>query len=404
MQPHPIRKSASCTHVSGLLHALVSLAPSEFQLPGFEENISDDEVLPITSYACQWKIPRKRKESALHMSEATFHKHVYGRERKRNLKPLETFDPRPSEFKGTAGANLPTLLDKVRGKGLAISLLLDPKTRCWSGDTSTAQPMQLQLPCIEDLRESVAELKKSLQLPAEKCREIELKTRDQSLSSLWFSVRRYRITASYFGVIYRRLPTTPPHSLVLQILGSKPFTSVATDWGKKSEPVALKLYVQHQHSNGHDGLYACSSGFVISEDHPFLGASPDAAVHDPTEADQFGVVEIKCPYSCRQVTPAEACLYPKFCCALDAKGIPTLRREHIYYAQIQGQMGVTKRKWCDFVIYTEKGINIERIKFDCDFWEKDLVPKLTKFFDNCLGPEIVSPVHVLGLKVRDLMT
>ena len=61
------------------------------------------------------------------MSEATFHKHVYGRERKHCLKPLETFDPRAVELKGTAGANLPALLDKVRGKRLAISLLLDPQ-------------------------------------------------------------------------------------------------------------------------------------------------------------------------------------------------------------------------------------------------------------------------------------
>lgn len=89
------------------------------------------------------------------------------------MKPLETFDPRPIEFKGTAGVNLPALLDKVRGNGLAISLLLDRTTICWSDESNAAQPRQPQLPSIEELRERVAELKKSLQLPAEKCREIE---------------------------------------------------------------------------------------------------------------------------------------------------------------------------------------------------------------------------------------
>ena len=87
--------------------------------------------------------------------------------------------------------------------------------------------------------------------------------------------------------------------------------------------------MQQKHSTGHDGLYACSSGFVISEDHPFLGAYPDIAAYDPTEADPFGLAEIKCLYSCRQVTPVEACLYPNFSCMIDAKSNPTLRRKHL---------------------------------------------------------------------------
>ena len=65
-------------------------------------------------------------------------------------------------------------------------------------------------------------------------------------------------------------------------------------------------------------------------------------------------------------------------------------------------MGVTKRNWCDFIVYTEKGISVECISFDSEFWGKELVPKLTEFFNTCLAPEIVSPVHTLGLHVRDL--
>ena len=83
--------------------------------------------------------------------------------------------------------------------------------------------------------ERVSEFKKSLHLPLDKCRDIEMKTRDQSQCSLWYSVRKYRITASYFGLIYHRLPTTAPHSLVLRMLGTSSFTSAATEWGKKNE-------------------------------------------------------------------------------------------------------------------------------------------------------------------------
>ena len=67
-------------------------------------------------------------------------------------------------------------------------------------------------------------------------------------------------------------------------------------------------------------------------------------------------------------------------------------------------MGVGDRPWCDFVVYTAKGISVERIHFDKNFWEKQLLPKLTEFYDKCLAPEIVSPIRVLGLKIRDLRT
>ena len=60
-------------------------------------------------------------------------------------------------------------------------------------------------------------------------------------------------------------------------------------------------------------------------------------------------------------------------------------------------MAVGERPWCDFVVYTTQGISVQRILFDNDYWNKELVPKLVSFYDNCIVPEIVCPVHVLGL-------
>ena len=188
----------------------------------------------------------------------------------------------------------------------------------------------------------------------------------------------------------------------------KQFCSQATEWGKKHEPTALQLYEQCKHASGDVGLYCCKSGFVISKEYPFLGASPDAVVHDPHSRDAFGLAEVKCPFPCRSVTPFEACSSPGFCSSLtsNSNGERTLqlRCSHIYFAQIQGQMAITERNWCDFIIYTEKGINVERIRFDEHYWKQELLPKLTPFFDNCFAPEVVSPMHVIGLPVRDLST
>ena len=70
-----------------------------------------------------------------------------------------------------------------------------------------------------------------------------------------------------------------------------------------------------------------------------------------------------------------------------------LKREHPYFAQVQGQMAVGERPWCDFVIYTSQGLSVHRVLFDSDYWENTLLPKLVSFYDNCIAPEIVSPMH-----------
>ena len=63
-------------------------------------------------------------------------------------------------------------------------------------------------------------------------------------------------------------------------------------------------------------------------------------------------------------------------------------------------MGIRNRPWCDFVVYPLKGISVSRVKFD-KFWEGAL-PKLVSFYNNYVAPEIVSPVHTLGIPIHDL--
>ena len=78
-----------------------------------------------------------------------------------------------------------------------------------------------------------------------------------------------------------------------------------------------------------------------------------------------------------------------------------LKHSHLYFAQVQGQMGIGKSNWCDFIVYTKEGITVERIPFDQQYW-KELLSKLIEFYDLCVAPEIVCPKHPLGLPIRDL--
>ena len=141
---------------------------------------------------------------------------------------------------------------------------------------------------------------------------------------------------------------------------------------------------------------------IVNPNYCFLGASPDGAVYDPSNLQEpFGFLEVKNPDTAWNISPIEACSQSGFICCLSG-GQPELKESHHYYAQVQGQMAIGERPWCDFVIYTSKGINIQHIPFDQSYWTNKLLPKLESFYNNCVAPEIVSPLHLLGLPICDL--
>ncbi len=182
-----------------------------------------------------------------------------------------------------------------------------------------------------------------------------MKTKEQSLSPIWFSVRRFRLTASVFGQVYHFRPSTPPDSLVKTLLVGKVISTPAIEWGRINESVALQAYIKHKSDLGNTMMIVCKAGFCICEEHPYLGASPDGYVLDPqAQADsQYGLVEIKCPYKYRKCSLVDAAKHTDFFCSFanaNNQPIVELKRNHQYVMQVQGQMAITDRKWCDFVL------------------------------------------------------
>ena len=82
-------------------------------------------------------------------------------------------------------------------------------------------------------------------------------------------------------------------------------------------------------------------------------------------------------------------------------------RPYNYYYQVQGVMAITGRTWCDFVVWTPKGISIERIQYNESFWADQMCPKLLEFYDKALLPELAAPEHPNGMQAykgaRDLV-
>lgn len=122
----------------------------------------------------------------------------------------------------------------------------------------------------------------------------------------------------------------------------------ATRHGQLHEPDALAAY------EAQSGVMTYGGGeLILHPVHDFLAVTPDGLVGND------GMVECKAPFRGKYTTLAE---------------VP-------YYApQVQLQLACTGRAWCDFVIWRDGGICVDRIPAD-PLWLPSVLPQLVEFMD-----------------------
>lgn len=141
-----------------------------------------------------------------------------------------------------------------------------------------------------------------------------------------------------------------------------------TRWGHELEPVAREAYEKAM------GVEVELCGFI--EFSPSFGGSPDGLVGED------GGIEIKCPYS--------SAVHARYLLMRSPADLKALKPE--YYAQIQGNLLVTGRKWFDFVSYDPRvqnpafALKILRIPRDEKMIAEiiDAVDRATKYRDQLL--------------------
>jgi hypothetical protein len=162
------------------------------------------------------------------------------------------------------------------------------------------------------------------------------------------------------------------------------------EYGKLAEGVSKEIYINHfTKQNIKASLSEC--GLVIMPKFQYLAASPDALV---SVNNEDGLLEIKNLSKHKKLTIKEC--YNK--CKAEKKIFPlnfcnntfSLKRNHSHYTQIQGQLMVTNRNWCDYMLRTEEDYYIERIFRNENFLLK-LKERLDYFFNYCFLPELASP-------------
>ena len=217
--------------------------------------------------------------------------------------------------------------------------------------------------------------------------QIERNTREKSSSDTWFDERQKRLTSSNFGAVVKRRKQIYPKSLLTTIRKSKQSTCPKPcQWGKDKEVKAIQEYYKLKRKHGKNVDICASCGFVVNLKFPWLGASPDFLVFDSTEATSLGIGEVKCPFSKKNLSIDDACNDKNFFLE-KLNGKVTLKKSNNYFYQIQGCMATLDVTWCDFVVFTNIDLHVERIYFDNEFWQK-VVPELSSFYSEYMLPEL----------------
>lgn len=144
--------------------------------------------------------------------------------------------------------------------------------------------------------------------------------------------------------------------------------------------------------NAHDSFSIRPSGFIINPELPYLGASPDALSN--CNCCGTGVVEIKCPYTCRHMSIKSYAQHKTSCLKKDTSSRYRLDRKHAYYYQIQAQLFLSNSAYGDFVVVTfsddeNDNIYVERVVPDHALWT-ECVPRACEIFYSHIMPELLA--------------
>ena len=249
------------------------------------------------------------------------------------------------------------------------------------------------LPTDWDISDEEQQLLDTLRISEQKSFEIEQETVSQNKCDKWFEYRKNRITASVAHRIFSRKKnfSTLADSLLNPKSSSELPQTVrdALNHGSIYEGVARETYYNFMKYKLKRDVHIRECGLVVQPSLFWLGASPDGLIIDKTDNAGIGLIEIKCPKTKKGSTPQQLLDDKSFYIEMQ-DGKPVLKKEHAngYYSQIQMAMGLSEASYCDFIVYTFKGLVVIRVPFDDEYFVS-LIRKLNMFYKKYFLPKLL---------------
>ena len=214
-------------------------------------------------------------------------------------------------------------------------------------------------------------------------------TRTQSLNPNWKLHRTGRITASQALSAYRCDVSNPSITFINTIMQYVTVPNVkAIKYGREHEGLARTCYENLQKCR-HTNFKIQLTGLHIDARFPALGPSPDALLN--CDCHGMGVLEIKCP---------EKYMNGLFNWQKDKKFPVTktyeIKRNHPYFYEMQMQMLLTKRSYCDVFVWLKGKENSDKliVRVDADIsFQQELKAKLINVFEKVILPECITRKH-----------
>ena len=375
----------ACSHISALLFAI-------------EANTRIRKNTSCTSNPCSWLAPSIRKVAYAPVCKIDF----TTPQKKRSMDDDSTCSPLPPA-KFVTNVKEPTVEELERlykqfsecERKPALSIVPDFCDSYIPLSESGSLPKPLSIFFDDQLLDSPYSqlLEKSekvfsdIQISLEQAKSLEALTRGQSNCKLWFQYRIGRITASKFKDVIHTEAKHPSQSLIRRICypESFKFKTQATSWGLEHEKTALKEYCAKT-QRSHSCFTLSESGLVVNPLYPHLGATPDGVVQ--CACCGKGVVEVKCPFKCKEMSFMEACQDRTFCLNCTADGKFTLKTKHAYYYQVQLQMKLCEVQYCDFIVWRPSELIVLRVLLD-EIFIDSAIDKATEFYKVGVLPELL---------------
>ncbi|XP_052254844.1 uncharacterized protein LOC127860420 [Dreissena polymorpha] len=369
-----ISTGEACSHVAALLFKVEAAVKLDLTNPS------------KTSAACVWNRYYREKVAAEPLSEMNFSQPKHGKVPKRKARTAPDTDSDDDFDDEAALRALKRLCPN------ACVLTKDDSDTDTASDDEDMPPLLIREHSISgQLTEDAlaAECRAFLRdftVTPTQASNLEKMTRNQSESGLWKRQRLGRITASNAHDVKTRKEGTKSDALMKRIMDSDK-TDISglqsVRFGIVNEKKAKKQYNDIM-AKEHDNFVLRDSGLVIDTTFPVFAASPDGVRTCLCHGE--GLVEVKCSYKHRDVCVKDIPdIDPSF--YLGKENL-TLKEGHRHYTQIQFQMFVCQKQFCDFVVYTNKGVFVQTVYYDSTF-VKDLIDRCTTYAMSELVPAII---------------